>query len=239
MNVVALVTARGGSKGLPGKNVRLLGGKPLISWSIEAALRSTNVARVLVSTDDPVIADAARQAGGEVPFLRPPELARDDSPHIDVALHALQWLAETAGTMPGYLLLLQPTSPLRRTEDIDESVAIAARRGAVAVVGVTEAPSHPLKTFRLDDAGTLVPFVDSPIAYKRRQDLPLALAENGAIYLTRTDVLRSSRSFVPPGSVPYVMPAHRSIDIDSALDLALAELVLRGGIEEPAPGGAA
>lgn len=221
-----MVTARGGSKGLPGKNVRSLAGKPLIVWSIEAALGSVGVSRVLVSTDDPEIAEIARVAGAEVPFLRPPELSRDESPHIDVVEHAIHWLEADVGSAPEYLLLLQPTSPLRTTGDIDASLEIARDGGAPAVVGVTEPHPHPLKTYRVVADGSLVPFIESPIAYKRRQDLPVALAENGAIYLNRCDSLLALRTFVPPGARPYVMPPERSVDIDSPLDFALAELIL-------------
>lgn len=224
--VLALVTARGGSKGLPGKNLRPLAGKPLIVWTIEAALGSAGIDRVLVSTDDAEIARVSGLAGAEVPFLRPPELARDDSPHIDVVEHAMWWLDGHAGPPPAYLLLLQPTSPLRTTADIDAALAIARETGAPAVVGVTEPQPHPLKTYRLAADGTLAPFVESDIAYKRRQDLPPALAENGAIYLNRCDALRSLRTFVPPGTRPYLMPPERSVDIDSPLDFALAEFLL-------------
>jgi len=224
---LALVTARGGSKGFPGKNLAPLGGKPLIAWTIQCALQSRRVSRVLVSTDDEAIARVSRDFGAEVPFLRPTELARDDSPHILSALHALEWLAEREGTVPEYLVLLQPTSPLRAPKDIDAVVDLAYAKNAIAVVSVVEAKPHPYKTYGLAEDGTLVDLVPSSIAYRRRQDLPPAFADNGAIYMNRSDSLLRERTFIPVGSIPYRMPPERSLDIDSAWDLQLAEFFLR------------
>lgn len=230
--VVALVTARGGSKGLPGKNLRLLGGRPLIAWSIEAARASRSVGRVIVSTDDPAIASAARAAGAEAPFLRPADISGDDSPHILASEHAARWLEEQEGFRPEFFLLLQPTSPFRTGADIDAAVGLAREKNAVAVVSVCEAKPHPGKTFGLAADGTLTPFLADGPAYRRRQDLPAALAENGAIYLNRREALLRDRNFIPPGAVPYLMPAERSLDIDSAWDFELAELMVRARQEK-------
>lgn len=224
---VALITARGGSKGLPGKNIRLIGGKPLIVWTIEAALRSRSLERVIVSTDSEEIAVVARNAGAEVPFLRPAELARDDSPHILSSHHVLQWLAAHDQARPDYLMLLQPTSPFRTTSDIDAALALADEKSAIAVVSVSEAHLHPLKTYRLSAEGTLVPFIPNDITYRRRQALPPVYCENGAIYLNRSDSLLTDRTYIPAGAIPYVMPAERALDIDSAWDALVADAILR------------
>lgn len=228
-SILALVTARGGSKGIPGKNVALLGGRPLIVWTIEAALRSQAICRTVVSTDSEEIAGIARAAGAEVPFLRPAEFSKDDSPHVLAVEHALRWLELHESFRPDAVMLLQPTSPFRSAEDIDAAATIMGRSNAVAVVSVSEAKPHPFKTFRMTPDGTLDVFVRSELAYLRRQDLPEAFAENGAIYLNRPDSLLRERSFIPPGTVPYVMPAERSLDIDSEWDLHVANLIVTAG----------
>ena len=129
-SIVCIITARGGSKSIPRKNVLPLGGKPVIAWSIEAALQSPSVSRVIVSTDDEEIAEVSREWGAEVPFMRPAELAGDDTPHLAVMLHAIRWLESDQGTLPEFILLLQPTSPLRTSEDIEAAVRIAVEQNA-------------------------------------------------------------------------------------------------------------
>ena len=224
--LIALVTARGGSKGIPGKNLRLLGDRPLIVWTIEAALNARGVERVLVSTDDEEIARVSRRAGAEVPFLRPAELAQDDSPHILTSEHALRWFHEHEHARPEYLLLLQPTSPLRSVDDIEAAIDLARDRNAVAVVSVCETKEHPYKAFGLSAGGTLEDFVPCDIPYRRRQDLPKVFSENGAIYLNRSESLLRDRTYIPPGTVPYIMPPERSVDIDSEWDLVIANALL-------------
>jgi CMP-N-acetylneuraminic acid synthetase len=224
--VVALVTARGGSKGIPRKNLCLLADKPLIAWSILAALGCRPPLRVLVSTDDAEIAHTARAWGAEVPFLRPPALARDDSPHLAVVLHALDWVEQDSGRLPDYLLLLQPTSPLRTSEDIECAIALAHEKNADSVVGVCTAHHHPWLVKRATPEGWLVDYVENRLAYPRRQDFPPALALNGALYLIRPQVLREQRTFLPARTCPYIMPAARSLDIDDSWDLHLARLIM-------------
>jgi CMP-N,N'-diacetyllegionaminic acid synthase len=224
---VALITARGGSKGLPGKNLREIGGKPLIAWSIEAARGCARLSRVLVSTDSEEIADVARRYGAEVPFLRPAELAGDESPHILTSEHAITWLDAQPDGRPEYTLLLQPTSPLRSVADIEAALGLADTHGAPAVVSVCEAKPHPYKTYARTADGTLTDFVPNPVVYRRRQDLPPAFYDNGAIYLNRTSDLLRDRTYIPAGTVPYVMPAERSLDIDSEFDAMVADFLLR------------
>lgn len=221
MNTFALIPARGGSKGIPRKNIKLFAGKPLIVWTIEAALRSSMLNAVLVSTDDPEIADVARQAGAQVPFMRPSELALDQTPGLDPVLHALDQL-------PYYdsVLLLQPTSPLRATEDIDACLRLAVQKSARSVVSVSEADTHPYWTYRLTRDQALRRFVDSePVA--RRQDLPQAFALNGALYFADVDWLRSNGGFVGTETLAYVMAKERSVDLDTPLDWKFAELLLK------------
>lgn len=226
VHVMALVTARGGSQQLPRKNVMPLGGKPLVAWTIEAAQGSARVKRVLMSTDDPEIAEVAREWGAEVPFMRPPALARADSPHIDVVRHAVTYLDAHENYRPEYVLLLQPTSPLRTTQDIDNSINIAERSNAAAVVGVCPVKPHPFLVKQILEDGTLAPFVTSDIGYLRREVLPPAYGVNGAIYLNRRESLLRDGTFTPAGTRAYVMPPERSIDIDTAWDFHLVELIL-------------
>jgi CMP-N-acetylneuraminic acid synthetase len=222
---LALVVARGGSKSIPRKNLAPLAGKPLLAWTIEAAHVCETEVRIVVSTDDAEIADVARAARAEVPFMRPPELARDDTPSIDVVLHAVEQLA-SGGYYPDRVLLLQPTSPLRAPDDIDAAFRLADERDATSVVSVCEARNHPWLTKRVTAGGLLEDFIaHEPVV--RRQDLEPAFALNGAVYLTRTGWLRSHRSFYSEPTHAYVMPAERSVDVDEPWDLELCELILR------------
>ncbi|MBN1640932.1 MAG: acylneuraminate cytidylyltransferase family protein [Anaerolineae bacterium] len=232
--VVGLITARGGSKSVPRKNVRLLAGKPLIAWTIQVALVSPDLARVIVSTDDPEIAHVSRLYGAEVPFLRPQHLAQDATPHIDVVEHAIGWLTEDEGRPPEYVMLLQPTAPLRAREDIAAAIALAATHDAPGVVSVCEVERHPYLAKRILADGTTEDLIPSSIQYKRRQDLPPAFYPNGAIYLDRCAELLEHRSFWPPGTLAYVMPPERSLDLDSTWDFFLAEMVLKGGYVDAA-----
>ena len=221
MKTLGLITARGGSKGIPRKNVRMLAGKPLIAWTIEAALHAGVLDGVVVSTDDEEIAAVAREAGAEVPFLRPAELAKDSTPGLDPVLHALD-------TLPGYdaVLLLQPTSPLRSSDDIRACLRLAAEGVAASVVSVCEPQVHPGWTYRLLAGGQLQPMFEGAAA-TRRQDLPEAYALNGALYFADAAWLRKRRAFVGAETRAYVMPAARSVDIDSELDWRIADMLLR------------
>jgi len=219
--------ARGGSKGLPHKNVRPLAGKPLIAWTIEAAQRATALERVIVSTEDEEVAAVSRRCGAEVPFQRPAALARDETPGIDPVLHALEWLRAHGGYAPRWVLLLQPTSPLRSAEDINAAMALALKRKAEAVVGVTPVQHHPYWLKELAADGRLTHCVSPQQATLRRQELPPRYVVNGAVYLGRRDVVTARRSFYTERTFGYVMPPERSLDIDTAWDFHLAELVLK------------
>lgn len=221
--VIAVIAGRGGSKGLPRKNVRDLAGKPLIAWSIEAAAQSKCVNRIIISTDDEEIASVARKWGADVPFLRPPELATDEAPIIDCLLHAADNLAERYR----YVVLLQATSPLRLPSDIDNAVNLCRDRAAPACISVTPAPKA-IWALEMKPSGQLISLF--PNAALRRQETLGAYMPNGAVYVAELEWLRNCRNFYSPETVGYVMPPERSIDIDCALDLLVAESILNKGL---------
>lgn len=224
--MLALIPARGGSKGLVGKNLRPLGGRPLIAHTIRAALEARAITRVVVSTDAPEIAAAARRAGAEVPFMRPAALATDTASSLDVCLDACDALATPERPIDA-LALLQPTSPLRTAADIDAAVALFVARRANAVIAVTPDP-HPIAWTRvLGPDGLLAPhpaFAGVPSG--RRQDHPPTFHPNGAIYVISVPFLRAHRALESDRTYGYPMPPERSVDIDTALDLAVAEALL-------------
>lgn len=226
MAVVALIPARAGSKGIPGKNLIACGGRPLIAHSIIAAREANRVDRVIVSTDDEGIASVARQWGAEVPFLRPAELANDAAPMLGVLLHALSWL-EAAGETVEALALLQPTSPLRRANHVDAAVELFFRQRASSVVSVVEVPHsfNPVSVMRLDD-GLLHPYLAAGATISRRQDKPVVYARNGpAVLVSAPDTLRQG-SLYGDRCVPLMMSTRESIDIDCMDDLEMAEWLL-------------
>lgn len=226
---IALITARGGSKRLPGKNVRPLAGKPLIVWSIEAALAARSIRRVLVSTDDEAIADSAAKAGAEVPFLRPAELSGDHASHYDVVAHALDWLESAEGALPDLLCLLQPTSPLRTAADIDATVDLVRSSGADSGFAVSQVPVHPYYMYRLDPSGSAEPYLPQLQGYVRSQDLEPVYHVNGAVYVLRPSTFRQRNSVLSGRPMAHVMPPERAVDIDDEHDFALAEAIVKSG----------
>jgi N-acylneuraminate cytidylyltransferase/CMP-N,N'-diacetyllegionaminic acid synthase len=234
--IIGLITARGGSKSIPRKNIKMLAGKPLIAWTIEAAVRSRRLNRVVVSTDAEEIAQISRQWGAEVPFMRPMELAQDDTSGIAPVLHAVDWLAQHEGYEPDFVLMLQPTSPLRTAEDIEAAIKLVIEHEADSVVSVCEVKHHPYWAMKIEAEGTLSNFLGLDLRvmqeqYPRRQDLPSAYVENGAIYLAKPSVLLEREAFYGDRLFGYVMPRERSIDIDTGLDLQIAEFLLEKRIE--------
>lgn len=222
MKILAVVPARGGSRGIPRKNIRLLCGRPLLAWTADAARAARSLDRVVLTTDDAEIATVGRAAGLEVPFMRPPELARDDTAGIDPVLHALEWLAAHEGYRPEAVMLLQPPSPLRRAEHIDEAVALFERSGADCVTSVCPPDYHPYWMKVVRD-GLLVPFMTEGAAYTARQQLPPVFRTNGALYLASSDLLLKRRTFELERTVPYVMERRDSINIDDEFDWWIAE----------------
>ncbi len=222
--VLGIVTARGGSKGVPGKNLAPVGGKPLLVWTIEKAKSSAAVERLIVSTEDSVIAEVARAAGADVPFMRPQHLATDDTPHLPVIQHALAQ-EEARGYWPSYVVLLQPTSPLIMAGDIAAGVRLAKERGADAVISVTRFHGHPSWLMRVDANGRLAPWNGNAGMAERRQMGSAAFVPNGALYVMTADVIRRGESWYGPSTFAYEMPPERALDIDDAWDLHLARLV--------------
>jgi CMP-N-acetylneuraminic acid synthetase len=226
MQTLGVIPARGGSKGVPGKNLRALAGRPLLAYTADAALASRRLSRVVLSTDDEAIAAAGRALGLEVPFLRPADLALDATPMLPVLQHAAGAMT-TATFVPQAVVLLQPTSPLRRAEHIDAALELLESSGADSVVSVVEVPHQfsPASVMTLTD-GRLKPFADGP-TITRRQDKPRVYARNGpAVLATRTAVLTGG-SLYGDDCRPLVMDARVSIDIDDADDLDYAEYLLR------------
>ena len=222
--ILGLVTARGGSKGVPRKNLAPVGGKPLLSWTIEAARQSRRLDRVLLSTDDPEIAAVGRGAGADVPFLRPPELAGDGASTAAVVRHALDWTAANGDAEPDYVVILQPTSPFRTADDIDAAVDLALARDAAVVVSVSPMHGHPSWIVRLNAEGKIASW-DGASVRDQRQDCDVPYLPNGAVFVVRRDVARSGESWYDAGALGYVMPAERAIDIDEPWDLELARLI--------------
>lgn len=219
---LAIIVARGGSKGLPGKNIADLGGEPLVAWSVSAAKSSKYIDRIILSSDDENIIEAAQAAGCETPFRRPAELANDEAPVSGVIIHALDALDEAFD----YLVLLQATSPLRTGEDIDGALE-ACDHGASAVVSVTAAAKPPEWLCTLDKSNHLTPIIPGQGLRTRRQDLTTAFMPNGAVYAARTDWFRQHMSFYSDETVGFVMPAERSVDIDGAQDLMVARWLVQ------------
>lgn len=217
--VLAIIVGRGGSKGLPRKNVRELAGKPLIAWTIEAASKSRFLDRTIISTDDAEIAAAARAHGGDVPFLRPAEFADDAAPIIDTILHATDNIAEQYK----YVVMLQATSPLRLGSDIDDALTHCCKRNAPACVSIVPEPKmHWALGMKANGQLVLPPGIAT-----RRQDLPDLYQPNGAIYIAELDWLKRHRDFYAPETVGYVMPPERSVDIDTMPDFLMAQALMK------------
>jgi CMP-N,N'-diacetyllegionaminic acid synthase len=232
--VLGVVTARAGSKGLPGKNTKLLAGKPLVAHTIDAARASGVFDRLIITTDDERAAAIARERGCEVPFMRPAELSRDDTPHLPVMVHAAAWLREHERYEPEWTMILMPTSPLRQPRHIVEAVERAVRSAADSVVSVDEVPAHyhPLRTLTVDGGGWARLLVgDRPVRERpvRRQGMPAAWVFNGAIYLFKTALLFGAEpSLYGDRVAAYSMAAPFGHNIDDAADWAAAERLLSG-----------
>ncbi len=224
MRILGLIPARGGSKRLPGKNIRPLAGIPLIAWTIRSALASGVFSEVLVSTDDPAIAEAAICHGASVPWMRPAELATDTATSMDVVLHALSVCESSRGVTFDSLMLLQPTSPFRSVETILRAEELHLRSGLQPIVSICAAKAHPEWCFRMAHDGNLRRYLGDEPPLTRSQDLPPAYQINGAVYLATTDDLRQERSFVSSRTKGLVVPRlEENIDIDDDSDWQLAE----------------
>lgn len=226
MKNIAIILARGGSKTIPKKNIKLLGGKPLISYAIETALKCKSIDRVIVSTDDVKIAKIAKKAGAEVPFIRPKELAQDDTPGILALRHAVEWLEKNQNEKIKNIVVLDPTAPFRKASDIENCIEKIESEDADSVVTVCEAEHNPYFVMRKIKDGRLVPLLktDNPIC--RRQDAPKVYRINAAVYVVKRDVLMENDVFTDNTKV-VIMPQERSMHIDSALDFEIAEFLIK------------
>jgi CMP-N,N'-diacetyllegionaminic acid synthase len=220
--VLAIIPARGGSEGVPRKNIRLLAGKPLLAWTVEAAGESRYIDRCVLSSDDMEIIAVAREFGCDVPFVRPAELASHDTPGIAPVFHAVNALDEHYDVV----VLLQPTSPLRSAEDIDGAIECCLNSGYGTSVSVTVSAKHPEWMFSISEQGSLLPFREKEMALSRQQLNPVYVL-NGAVYAITTSLMSEEKRLVIPGkSAAYVMPAERSIDIDTIMDFCFAETLI-------------
>lgn len=225
--MLAIIPARGGSKGLPGKNVKHLDGIPLICHTIQAAKSAKTITRVVVSTDDDEIASVAKDCGAEVPYIRPANLAKDDSMVMDAYFDMIDKLTKTSNVPISAFVALLPTVPLRIAADIDEAVKIFNEKNADSVISVTKSPV-PIQWYRrINDDGILCDYLAEFNAVKNRQELEQTYVPNGAIYIFRTEILRKTRQYYTDKTYPYIMPRERSADIDDRLDFEWAEFLYK------------
>ena len=224
--MIAIIPARGGSRGLPKKNLKLLNGIPLICHSIKAALASKSIKRVIVSTDDKEIAKISKNCGAEVPFIRPTSLADDDSMVMDAYFHAIDKIFEETKRAIDSFVALLPTVPLRLADDIDKAVNIFKSKKADSVISVVKAPV-PIQWYRkITSGGILENYLPEFNATRNRQEFLQTYIPNGAVYVFRVEPLRSTRQYYNKKTYPYVMPSERSADIDNHLDFEWTEFLL-------------
>jgi len=230
-NIVAIIPARGGSKGIPKKNIKILANKPLIAYTIEQALKSKYIDRTIVSTDDKEIADISKYYGAEIPFMRPDSLSGDDVSTIDVLLHALDWLVNCEKYTFDILVLLHTTAPLRAVKDIDTCIEMLLTEKADNIISVTEAHRNPyFNMVEVDKQGRVK--LAKKGAFITRQSTPKVYDLNASIYVWWKDLFKKKRSLLLTGTKLYLMPKERSIDIDDEIDFKIAELFLHysGGV---------
>lgn len=225
--VLAIIPARGGSKGLPGKNSRLLHGMPLVAWPIKAALNARCVSRVVVTTDDPKLASIAKEYGADVPFLRPSHLAKDESPSSDAILHALNFCTEQDGEYD-YLITLEPTSPLTESLDVDQAFNALVASDALSIVGASSVGSaHPAYCAFIGDDKRLKPFNRSEFGPPlRRQAIEPLYFFDGSLYISDVKKYKETATFYHESTLPYVVPAWKSLEIDTLLDFLMVETVM-------------
>lgn len=224
--MIAIIPARGGSKGLPGKNIKMLRGKPLIAWAIDAAKQSKYVDRIIVSTDDEEIADIALKFGAEIPFMRPKELASDTAMAVDNYIYTINRLSKETGLPIDKFIVLQPTTPLRTFQDIDKAIELFEQKSADSVISYTK-EAHPVTWHKyISEDGTFEDILPNTIA--NRQDNRVSYYPNGAIYVFRTSLI-NQRKYTSDKSYAYIMPRDRSVDIDYQEDFDYVEFLLSKG----------
>jgi N-acylneuraminate cytidylyltransferase len=219
--ILAIIPARGGSKTIPRKNIKILAGKPLLAWTIEEAHQSKYIDRLILSSEDAEIIEVAQAWGCEVPFVRPVELARDDTPGIAPILHAIRAIEEQYD----YVILLQPTSPLRIVNDIDGCISYCVQESAPACVSVCSTEASPYWMFTLNENNKLTPLMSTEKLIELRQELPSVYKLNGAVYIAKIDYLLKTKQFITEETIAYVMPDVRSWDIDKETDFIICALL--------------
>lgn len=215
-----MIGARGGSKRVPGKNLRIVGGRPLIEWTFDVARSSPSVSRVVLSTDDDGIAEVGKRAGIDVPFRRPADLSGDEATSEAFVLHTIDWLEAKEGYRPDAVMLLQPTSPLRRVEDVESALSLFKSQQADLVASVTRASGATKVLRRVTPEGRLS-------GWSEHTPMSESFVLNGAIYIARADVIRAGHGFIGANAFAYVMPSTRSLDIDDEQDMQAADAILR------------
>ncbi|QXE00951.1 cytidylyltransferase domain-containing protein [Terribacillus sp. DMT04] len=220
--VLGIIPARGGSKGIKKKNIKLLNGKPLITWTIESARRSAFLDKVIVSSDDEEIMDISKKFGAEVPFKRPTNLAQDDTPGIDPILHALENFKDYE-----YVVLLQPTSPLRRSEDIDNAIKLCITNNATSCISVVENSTPFQWIYKMNNDSRLTNLFNNEYFPYQRQKAETTYVLNGAVYVVVSKSLIEHKSFIQNDTVAYVMPKERSVDIDDLNDFYYCDYLLK------------
>lgn len=221
-SILAIIPARGGSKGVPGKNLRVVNGKSLLAHTIATAQLSTLIDRIIVSSEDDQILAAAHEARAEVPFVRPQALAADDTPSVDVIIHALKELPHY-----DYVVILQVTSPLRKVEDIDQCLQLCQQKGAPACVSVTQAAESPYWMFNINEQHALSPLLAKQSIPTQRQACPTTYVLNGAVFAAHSDWFMQKKTFITPETIAYIMPKERSLDIDTEFDFDLLNCYLK------------
>ncbi|QHQ60698.1 acylneuraminate cytidylyltransferase family protein [Anaerocolumna sedimenticola] len=225
--MIAIIPARGGSKGLPGKNIKELAGYPLIYYTIKAAKEANSIDRIIVSTDDKKIADIASNFGAEIPFLRPEELAADHSKAIDNYIYTVDRLNQTRTIAIDEFIVLQPTSPLRTSKDIDNAIELFYKMKAETVISVVKAEHPPTWYKKISPDGILIDYYTSVDNSQNRQEEEVTFLPNGAIFVFNFNALKKNCGYYNSKTYPYVMPQENSVDIDTPIDFQLAELLLK------------
>lgn len=225
--ILGIITARGGSKGIPGKNIKFLGGKPLILYTLEAGKKSKLITHLITSTDDSEIIEVVRERDGEVPFIRPAELARDTTLHVPVIQHGVKFMEDKLGIIFDYVVILQPTSPFRTPDDIDQTINKLVETGADSAVSIVpiNTAEHPIKIKKFE--GDFVkPYCIEEVEGTRRQDLPEAYKRSGTVYAMKRDLIMKDNKLYGEKIAGHIVPKERSIDIDYPLDWIIAEYML-------------
>src|SRR3989338_590546 len=226
LNILAIIPARGGSKGLPGKNIKPFLGKPLLAYTIEEAKRSKYITKIVLSTDDTAIAQVGKKYGAEIPFLRPSELATDTSLAPDAYIYTIERLKNEQGYAPEIVVILQPTSPLRTVDDIDAAISLYLEKNADSVISVVEF-EHPLERARIiTPDGLLENYHPGKIIPKNRADYQKAYSPNGAIYVLTPSLLLKEKTYYFSKTYAFIIPKERSIDIDTQIDFEIAEFLM-------------